>query len=327
MKKVKWGILSAANIAFEQMVPALRRSKNSEIVAIASKTREKAERFNIEKIYATYEELLEDANVEVVYIPLPNALHKEWIIKAAQAGKHVIVEKPAVLTSNDMDDILEVLQQTKTIFIEGFMYQYHKQHREVKRLLKEGCIGEITHIKTHFSFLLQNREDIRMNKALGGGAFWDVGCYGLHAVTQLLDFKPAHYKMIAKVDEDKNVDLTSTCLLLDAQGRTAEVSASFEMPFENRYEIFGTKGTIVAQYAFRPDVSETGEAIVKVLNRDGHEQSRKTLKDDQYVNQVEYLNDCILNNIQPEYDAEKTKEMIALIESCYNSMYNLTQDD
>lgn len=326
MKNVNWGILSAANIAFEQMVPALRRSKNSKVVAIASKTKAKAERFNIETIYETYEELLNDSNVDVVYIPLPNALHKEWIIKAAKAGKHVVVEKPAVLTAKDMDDIINVLNQTKTLFIEGFMYQYHKQHCEVKRLLNGDAIGEITHIKTHFSFLLQDREDIRMNKALGGGAFWDVGCYGMHAVTQLLNFEPKHYKMLSKIDAEKQVDLTSTCLMMDSQGRTAEVSASFEMPFENRYEIFGSEGIIVAEYAFRPDVSQTGAAIIKVLDVDGHEQSSKVFKDDQYVNQVEYFNECVLNGTKPKYSAENTKEMIELIESCYDSMYNLTED-
>ena len=132
--------------------------------------------------------------------------------------------------------------------------------------------------------------------------------------------------MLSKIDAEKQVDLTSTCLMMDSQGRTAEVSASFEMPFENRYEIFGSEGIIVAEYAFRPDVSQTGAAIIKVLDVDGHEQSSKVFKDDQYVNQVEYFNECVLNGTKPKYSAENTKEMIELIESCYDSMYNLTED-
>ncbi|MFJ7368807.1 Gfo/Idh/MocA family protein [Lysinibacillus sp. NPDC098008] len=321
MSKVKWGILSAANIAYDQLLPAFKKSEYSEVIAIASKTKSKALRFNINTIYEEYEELLNDSNIDAVYIPLPNALHKEWIIKAAEAGKHVLVEKPAVLSAKDMDEIIATIKKTKTIFMEGFMYQFHSQHNEIKRLLNEGVIGKKRHIKAHFSFPLNNPDDIRMNKALGGGAFWDVGCYGMHAVTQLLEFKPKSLTMTSKIEQE--VDVTSVCVMKDANDVTAEVCASFELPFENRYEIFGEEGVIVAKYSFRPDESAAASAVINVLDINGHLQSSTIIKDDQYVNQVNYFNDCVLNNKQPHYDALKTKELITFIEDCYKSMQYL----
>ena len=191
MRKVKWGILSTANIAQTQLIPAIQRAENAEVVAIASrgaKVHEVAQRLNIPHAYESYDELLLDPEVEVIYIPLPNDMHKDWSIKAAEAGKHVLCEKPVVLAKEDLEEIIEVFSRHNKCFMEAFMYQFHPQHQRVKDILMSGEIGEVRLFKSSHSFNFEDREgDIRMDAGKGGGALWDLGCYSLHALQYFLD--------------------------------------------------------------------------------------------------------------------------------------------
>lgn len=322
MDKVKWGVLGAANIAFNEVVPAIRRSEQGEVIAVASRNKEKAERFNVPIIYESYEELLNDKAINAVYIPLPNALHKEWVIKAMNKKKHVLVEKPATLSAKDMIEIIESANENKVIFMEAFMYQFHSQHTYVQDLLNSGEIGDFLHIKAHFSFKLEDEKDIRLNRNLGGGAIWDIGCYGIHAVTQVVRMKPVNVSTIGKVSDKYSVDITSVNFFMDDEKRTAEVSSSFEGSFTDRYEIFGEKGTILVESAFRPDVSKDGKGVVKVLNHDGHVVHEKSFLDDQYLHQMEHIQACILDGKQPDYDARQSLQVITCIESAYDSLQN-----
>src|SRR5690625_3531544 len=256
MRKVSWGVLGAANIAFNEVVPAIRRSEQGEVIAVASRNKGKAERFNVPTIYESYDALLNDDAIDAVYIPLPNALHKEWVIKAMNKKKHVLVEKTATLTAKDMKEIVESANENNVVFMEAFMYQFHSQHTYVKDLLNYDKIGDLLHIKAHFSFKRDDENDIRLNRYLGGGAIWDIVCYRIHAVIQVVEMKPVHVSTIGKTSDKHHVDLTSVSLFMDEQKRTAEVSASFEGSFTDRYEIFGEKGTIRVESAFRPDVSK-----------------------------------------------------------------------
>lgn len=325
MGKINWGILGAANIAYEELVPAIRRSNNGELVAVASRNKERAKRFNVSTIYESYDELLNDEKIDAVYIPLPNSLHKEWVIKAMEHKKHVLVEKPATLTRADMKEIKDSSVANDVVFMEAFMYQFHSQHTFVKEVLASNEIGNYQYIKSHFSFLLDNEQDIRLNKELGGGAFWDLGCYGTHAVTQIIGMKPNKVTMMGKVPEEHGVDTTSVALFLDENNRTAEVSASFEGSFTNRYEVFGEKGTLKVEYAFRPDESEKGEGVVKVLNQEGHVIHEKVFEDDSYLLQIEHFQSCIKENKQPIYNANHSLKVITCIESAYNSLENASK--
>ncbi|MGI8386387.1 Gfo/Idh/MocA family protein [Robertmurraya sp. P23] len=322
MRNVQWGILSAANIAYDELVPALRRSKRAELLAVASKSKEKAERFKAPVTYSRYETLLEDKNIDAVYIPLPNSLHAEWAIKAMQHGKHVLLEKPAALTEHDMQAMKQAAEENDVIFMEAFMYQYHRQHARAKELLSSGIIGDVRYVKSHFSWMLEDTGDIRLNSELGGGAMRDVGCYGLHAVTQIVGFKPSKISMSGKVPLEFGVDTTSTCVMIDDQNRTAEVTASMELPFTNRYEIYGPKGVITVDSAFRPDVSVDQFGKITVKDHDGNVILFERWKDDQYLNQVEHFQDCILQAKQPDYNAEHSLEMARYLEKAYQSLQN-----
>ncbi|KZN96710.1 hypothetical protein AZI98_07355 [Aeribacillus pallidus] len=322
MEKVKWGIMSAANIAYEQLLPALRQSSRSEVVAIASRSKEKVARFNIPKVYSDYDQLLEDESIDVVYIPLPNALHAEWAIKAAQKGKHILVEKPAAVSTKELLKVQEAVEQNNVIFMEAFMYQFHKQHARVKDLLASGMIGNILHVKSHFSWSLQDRDDIRLNPALGGGAMWDVGCYGVHAMSQIIGIKPEKVVMLGEVDPEHKVDMLSTCIFVDEFGRTAEITASMKLPFINRYEIIGERGTILVDSSFRPDVSSDQKGKVIVKDDNNEIILFETYKDNQYFNQVEHVNDCIINGKQPVYGIRNSIQVIHYIEKGYESLRN-----
>lgn len=320
MDVINWGILGAANIAYTEVVPAIRRSHHGNVTAVASRNKEKAKRFNIAKIYNTYEDLLLDESIDAVYIPLPNALHKEWAIKAMDANKHVLVEKPATLSVNEMLEIGKAVNRNDVKFMEAFMYQFHPQHEYVIRLLKDGAIGDYQYVKAHFSFKLDNQNDIRLNRELGGGALWDVGCYGIHALTQIVGMKPTQVSMVGKMDIDHQVDTTSVCFFTDQDNRVAEVSSSFEGSFLDRYEIFGEKGAILVESAFRPDLSKDGVATVKMIDRDGHIIENNSFQGDQYLRQIDHFQDCIMNNLLPKYNVHDSIEVIKCIEKAYQSL-------
>ena len=321
MKKLRWGILSAANIAYEQFLPAIQELADQEIVAIASKSPEKVAKFGIAKVYETYEALLNDDNIDAIYIPLPNNLHKEWAIKAMEAKKHVLLEKPATLTVKDLQEIKDVVDKHAVTFMEGFMYQYHPQHNIVQQWIEEGKIGNITSAHAHFSFLLENKKDIRLNKELGGGAIWDIGCYGIHALTQIARIKPTSVTTISHVDPKYEVDVTSTAILKDKEERLATVTCSFKGPFRNYYEIFGDNGSIFVASAFRPDVAENEEAIVQRINKQGDIIETKNEKANQYALQLEHFHACIKENRTPVYDINQSLEMIHYIEKAYESLH------
>jgi predicted dehydrogenase len=320
MAKIRWGIISAANIAYNELVPALRRSGRADVRAVASKSLEKAKRFETPIIYEQYEQLLDDPSIEAVYIPLPNSLHAEWAVKALEKGKHVLLEKPAALTEAEMEAVKTAAQDNNAVFMEAFMYQFHCQHKRVKELLRSGLIGEYRHVKAHFSWMLEDEEDIRLNRELGGGAMRDVGCYGLHAVTQIAGFKPVQISMSGKIRN--GVDTTSTCVLIDKYNRTAEVSASMELPFINRYEIIGPKGSIIVDSSFRPDVSADGYGKVTVRDENGNVILFERFKDDQYLNQVEHFHDCILEGKKTVYNEEHSLLMARYLEKSYQSLHS-----
>lgn len=295
MRKVKWGILSTANIAVTQLVPAAQRAFNAEIVAIASrgpKVHEVAQALQIENAYESYEELLEDEQVEVIYIPLPNNLHKEWAMKAARAGKHVLCEKPVVLATEDLEEILQHFEKHGKLFMEAFMYQFHPQHRRVKEIVESGEIGEVKLYKSSHSFFFENREgDIRMDKEKGGGALWDVGCYSLHAMQYHLGAHVKSMNFQAIIDPHTNVDVSAFGIIQHENNVTAIIDCSFDTVGRNEYELVGTKGRIKVKHAFRPDTF-SGDAQLVVTTP--MQERIEYIQGDIYKLEVEYFSNLVL---------------------------------
>ncbi|AKU25369.1 MULTISPECIES: Gfo/Idh/MocA family protein [unclassified Geobacillus] len=319
---VRFGIISTAAIAKEVMIPAIRRTSHAEVVAIASesgKAKQAAKELGIPKAYDSYGQLLDDPDVDAVYIPLPNSLHAEWTIKAAKKKKHVLCEKPAALCAEDVRRMIEACEENGVLFMEAFMYQFHPQHERVKQLLADGAIGDIKYMRSHFSFYLQDREtNIRMNDELGGGSLFDVGCYCVHSTRHILGAEPIELFVQSHFDSHHSVDLTTNGWMRMENGVLAQFTCSFDMFFKNEYEIIGTKGNIVVSRAYRPDVDD-GEGRITIVTADGSERE-ETVSGDQYALQIEHFSRSILEGTPLLYSPERMIQQARTLDACRTSM-------
>ncbi|MDN4525035.1 Gfo/Idh/MocA family protein [Fictibacillus fluitans] len=321
MKKVRWGVLSTATIGLNQGIPAIQRSENAELVALASrgeKGRAKAEELSIPKYYDSYEKLLADPGIESVYIPLPNHLHLEWAVKAARQGKHVLCEKPAFLHAEDTKKMVEACREHGVYFMEAFMYQFHPQHDRVKEIIDSGEIGEVKLMRSSFSFYIQDRvENIRLSKEKGGGSIYDVGCYSIHAARSILQSEPIEVQAFSDLDPDTGVDLSSIVHMKLENGIPVVFDCSFDMANREEYEVVGTQGTITVNRAFRPDVYG-GEGLILIQTKEGQREEKVT--GDQYRSQIEHFSSCILEGKEPSYTLEETYQNMQAIDACYESI-------
>jgi len=320
MEKIRWGIISTAHIAQTQLIPAIFRSSNAEAAAIASRSSKVhgvAKALNIPKAYESYEELLDDPDIDAVYIPLPNHLHKEWVLKAAAKGKHILCEKPAALNAEEAEEMIRVCQKSNVKFMEAFMYQLHPQHARVKEIMASGEIGDIKLIRSSHSFYLENRiSDIRMDKSMGGGSLYDLGCYSIQAIRYLSDAEPVEVRVVSQLDQATSVDLLSSAYLVLDNGVTAVFDCSFDAVSRNEYEVIGTKGTIKVPYAFRPDIN-AGMGLIIVETAGVTRQER--IYGDLYRLEVEHFSSAVLNNSVPAITADSTIRNMRVIDACYKA--------
>jgi xylose dehydrogenase (NAD/NADP) len=181
-KTLRWGLLSTARIN-RALIPPLQASKRSQLCAVASRSQAKADEFasqcGIPRTHNSYEALLADPEIDVIYIPLPNSLHAEWTIRAVEAGKHVLCEKPLAVSTAEVDAIIAAAQAHGKIVAEAFMYRHHPQTLKIKALVDSGAIGELRMVRGAFTFNINRPDDVRLDPQLGGGSIWDVGCYPL----------------------------------------------------------------------------------------------------------------------------------------------------
>ncbi|MEQ6390203.1 Gfo/Idh/MocA family oxidoreductase [Bacillaceae bacterium S4-13-58] len=322
MTIIRYGILSTAGIAQKQFIPAIERAENAEVVAIASlsgKEKDVAKKFGIPKAYNNYEALLEDPDIDAVYVPLPNHLHKEWAIKAAEKGKHVISEKPATLNAEEAWEVVDACKKNGVIYMEAFMYQFHSQHERVKEIIASGEIGDIQLIRASFSFYMKDQEvNVRMDPKMGGGALYDIGSYCIHTIRNILNDEPEKVYAEAVIDPKYGVDTSAFGILqMKNTGIRAMFDCSFTMPSRTVYEVIGTKGTITVPRAYRPDQNEhEGLVIIEV---DGEKREEKIITD-QYKEEVEHFSQAILNDTEPLYSGEATIKNMQAIDLCYQSI-------
>ncbi|MBE4907851.1 Gfo/Idh/MocA family oxidoreductase [Bacillus luteolus] len=319
MQKVRWGVLSTANIAREAFIPAALASKYADIIAIGSGNdivEIIARNFSIPTIYPSYDELLDCDEIDAVYIPLPNSMHEQWVKKAAAKGKHVLCEKPAGLSEKSLEEMVSVCLKNNVLFMEAFMYQFHPQHERVKEIIRLGVIGEVQQIEATFSFELnQHSPNIRLDKSLGGGSLFDVGCYCIHTFSLLLESLPKEVSAWANL---KEVDLTANGRLVYDNGVQALFECSFEKPFKHEYTIIGTEGKITVPRAYRPDVTQ-GEGIIRI-DKVGNNPKTESILADPYVNQIDYFSKAILDGRLDEELVQTSFQTIKIIETCYKSI-------
>jgi len=191
MRSIRWGVLGVANIGVRTVIPAIQRAPNARLIAIASRTPARAEdaarRLGIPRAHGSYEALLADPEVEAVYIPLPNSLHREWTIRCAEAGKHVLCEKPLALTAREAEEMAAACRQHGVALMEAFMYRFHPRTERVGRLAADGALGDVRMVRAAFTFAVREPDlNIRFRRDLGGGALYDVGCYTINVSRMVL---------------------------------------------------------------------------------------------------------------------------------------------
>lgn len=320
-KCVQWGILSTAQIAQDELLPAFMNADNAEVIAIASsnnKVRDIALKFEIPKVYESYDELLDDPSIDAVYIPLPNALHSKWVKRAAKKGKHVLCEKPAALTSKEAEEMIEVCKKNEVMFMEAFMYQFHPQHQRVKEIIASGEIGKLKIMKVSLSSYLENEDgNIRMSPELGGGSLYDMGCYCIHSIRHVLNTEPNRVFAFIKKNQGGQVDISVTGLMDLKNGMTALFDAAMDRKKVDTYEIIGTEGSIRVLRAFVPQLFN-GIGHIVVTTKDGSCREEKIMGH-QYILQVEYFSRCILQGKMPNYFIENTIQNMKVIEACFTS--------
>jgi predicted dehydrogenase len=244
---VRWGILGTANIALAKVIPAMQRSPWCEITAIASRDLAKAKRaageLNIPHAYGSYEELLADNAVEAIYNPLPNHLHVPWTVKAAEAGKHVLCEKPIALNATEARTLIEARDRTGVRIQEAFMVRTHPQWLETRRLIHTGRIGSLRSIARFFSYFNSDPGNIRNHLDFGGGALMDIGCYPITISRWINNAEPQRVLGLIERDPVSGTDTLTTAVLEFAEGHSTFTCSTRLAPYQ-RMIFHGTEGRI-----------------------------------------------------------------------------------
>ena len=299
MRKIQWGVLGTADIAHGQTIPGMRLAENCELYAVAGRKMEKArqfqEEFGFQKAYEGYDALLQDPEVEAVYIPLPNSLHAEWSIRAMQAGKHVLCEKPLAPTEADARRMFDTAREHHVFLMEAFAYLHNPAVEAIKAELDAGAIGEIRYIDSAFIAGRRPDTDIRLRKETYGGALYDLGCYPVSMILRLTGSEPVQVKAAAQFS-DRGIDLAASAVLIFENGITAGADCAMisEIGRLDRLHILGTQGEIHSPMYF----NQAGEISYSVICN-GKTETKTVCAPNNYQLEVEQLGRCILGEETP----------------------------
>jgi predicted dehydrogenase len=252
-RKVRWGVLGVANIAVEKVIPAMQRGEWCEISAIASRDANKAEQaagdLDIPKAYGSYEDLLGDPEIEAIYNPLPNHLHVPWSIRAAEAGKHVLCEKPVALDANQARKLFEAQARTGVKIGEAFMVRTHPQWLRARELVRAGRIGELRSILGFFSYFNRDPANIRNVREWGGGGLMDIGCYPINTSRFIFGEEPRRVMALLERDPEMQTDRLASGMLDFPSGQSVFTCSTQLVPYQ-RMQLFGTAGRIEIEIPF-----------------------------------------------------------------------------
>jgi predicted dehydrogenase len=269
-KKLKWGVLGTAHIATEHVIPAMLNCIYGDVHAVASRNLNKAKdisiRFKIPKSYGSYVELLADKEIDAVYIPLPNHLHVEWAIKALEAEKHVLVEKPVGLSSKEAEKLLKASQKYPHLKVmEAYMYRHHPQWIKAKELVDQKAIGEIKTIQSSFSFYEDDPNSIVNKKDFGGGSLMDIGGYPISLSRFLFNSEPKSISSVIDYHPEFKVDVLASGILEFETGTSVFFSSTL-LADNQQAQIFGTKGNIRFELPFNPPIDRPAKIWVTIDN-------------------------------------------------------------
>ncbi len=324
-KKVKWGVLGAASIAVRKVIPGMQQGEWSEIAAVASrdlsKARTAAENLKIGKAYGSYEELLADAEIEAIYNPLPNHLHVPWSIKAAEAGKHVLCEKPIALNAEEARTLLAVRDRSGVKIGEAFMVKTHPQWLRVREIVREGRIGELRAIQGAFSYFNRDVKNVRNKPEWGGGGLLDIGCYPITMSRFMFGGEPLRVCGVVERDPEFGVDRLASGIMEFRGGGQSVFTCSTQMVPYQRMQFLGTKGRVEIEIPFNSPI----DAPTRIFVDDGSDLRGAGIKTetiaacDQYTIQGDAFSRAIRENTEVPVPLEDAIANMEVIDAIFRS--------
>jgi predicted dehydrogenase len=320
MSKVRWGILSTAKIGTEKVIPAMQQCQYGSIEALASRNLESAQaaagKLGIAKAFGSYEELLADPEIDAIYNPLPNHLHIEWSVKALEAGKHILCEKPIGLSSAEGEQLLQVARKYPHLKVmEAFMYRHHPQWQLARRLVEEGKIGELRTIQSFFSYFNRDPQNIRNQAGIGGGALMDIGCYSISLSRFIFNQEPQRVFAIAEFDPQFEVDRIASGVLDFGRGTSTFTCSTQLVPYQ-RVNIYGVDGRLEIEIPFNAPPDKP----CRMWHQRGENIAEITLEIcNQYTIQGDLFSQAILNDTAVPTPIEDAIANMKVIEALFAS--------
>jgi predicted dehydrogenase len=322
--RVRWGVLGAAQIALKKVIPGMQKSSRCEIVAIASRdlarAKTAAEQLGIQKAYGSYEELLKDPSIDAIYNPLPNHLHVPWSVKAAEAGKHVLCEKPIALTAEEAQQLIAVRDRTGVKIGEAFMVRAHPQWLRAREIVESGAIGELRSILSVFSYFNTDPKNIRNIPEFGGGAVMDIGCYPITLSRWLFGREPQRVMSLIDRDPQLGIDRLSSAILDFAPGQAVFTCSTQLVPFQ-RMQILGTRARIEMEIPYNIPPERPSRILIddgsQLAGRNAQIEEFPTC--DPYTAQGEAFARAIQENTEVPVPLEDAVKNMAVIEAVLRS--------
>lgn len=314
-----WGVLGPGFVATRAIIPAIQQTHDAHLVAIASSSSERGQRareaFGIQRIYDDYQALLNDPDIDAVYISLPNHLHRTWTIRAAEAGKHVLCEKPLAITAAECDDMIAACQQANVLLMEAVMYRFHPRMLHLKHMLSSGQLGEIRFLHAAFSFPFDNPNNYRAHPDFGGGALLDVGSYCVNAARWLIGSEPQ--SMQAEISySQNNLDLSTSAILRFEHNVLAHVQCSFAAAEHQVIEVVGRLAAVTAPHAF---TAWREDPTVLMIQRGSTFERVEFSPADPYQLMVAHFTDCVAGRAQLLYPVSDGRGTLRVLDELRHS--------
>ena len=332
-KKASWGLLSTARIN-ERVIPTLRNSERSELLAVASRTKERAQAYakqwDIPCAYGTYEGMLADPVINVIYLSLPNHLHTEWAIKCAEAGKHVLCEKPIAITTEDVARMAQAAEKNGVIIQEAAMMRFHPQTQYLRELVTKRVIGDIRLIRGVFAFTLDNPGDIRLDTNMGGGSLWDLGSYCVSFARTVLQAEPIEVNAY-QITGDTGVDMSFSAQMQFPTGILVQFFSSFQSFAHIEADFLGTEGRIFADIPWANHIGASANVQVTQSGgseetstfsdgMEGHTTDTKTYENmNAYQCEIDSMVESVLNGVEPVISLADSWSNVATIVALHES--------
>ena len=322
--EVRWGILSTADIGRTKVIPAIQQAHRCRVVAIASRdgarARAVATELGIARAHDSYEALLADREIDAVYIPLPNDMHPEWAIRAAQAGKHVLCEKPLAMTAAEAERMVAAADTAGVVLMEAFMYRLHPSWVAVRDIVNTGRLGRLTAVQSWFSYYNDDPGNIRNMRAAGGGALYDIGCYNVSLSRLLFGAEPTRVQSSIVRDPEMDVDVL-TSAILDFPGGQATFTCSTRAETDQRVHVYGTEGRLSIEIPFNIPPDRPTRIHVTAGGQPPVAPGTETIEfpvADPYTVQAEAFAAMVLDGVPPPFPISDAVANLRVIEQIFD---------